>query len=401
MPVFHYITKDLKGRTITGEMEAPEEKVVADALREHKLVILKIEPKKPNELTNILGFLDRVKEADVLDFTRQFAIMVSSGLSITQSLSILQTQATKKSVRAMMDGILKDVQGGKSLAASFEKYPQAFPSTYVALVRAGEASGLLEQIFPRLAETMERQKEFKSKTKGALIYPAIVVVGMLVVMFIMMVFVIPKLASLYQNVGTQLPLPTLILITVSNIMAKFWYLVIAGIIGLIVAYQWYKKTPAGMAVVDEFFFRMPIFGALRKTNILTEVTRTLGLLTSSGVPIIQALQIVSKTTGSVHYEQEILTAAVGVEKGLSLAASLTDQHYFPKIIVFMIETGEQTGKLGDVLLKLAHFFEIDAEQKIKNLTVAMEPIIMIVLGVGVGFLILSIILPIYKLTSSF
>lgn len=401
MPVFRYIAKDAKGRTITGDMEAPEERVVAEALREHKLIILKIEAKKSEQVTNLLKILDKVHDTDVLNFTRQFAIMITSGLSITQSLSILQAQATRHSVQEVLDSILKDVQGGKSLAKAFEKFPAVFSPTYVALVRAGESAGLLEQIFPRLADTLEKQKEFKSKTKGALIYPAIVVIGMLAVMFIMMVFVIPKLSTLYQNVGTTLPLPTLILITVSNFMSKFWYLFIAMVIGGIIGFQVWKKTPRGLEILDAFFFKMPIFGPLRSTNILTEFTRTLGLLTSSGVPIIEALQIVSKTTGSVHYEREILTASVGVEKGLSLAQSLTNSSYFPKIVIFMVETGEQTGKLGDVLLKLSHFFEMEAEQKIKNLTVAMEPIIMIVLGVGVGFLILSIILPIYKLTSSF
>lgn len=401
MPHYKYQTKESTGKLITGEMEAPDEKVVAQALREHNLIIIKISEVKSHTFGISLKFLERTSEADVLNFTRQLAIMITSGLSITQSLSILQSQSSKKTMATMLEAISRDVQSGNSLAKTFEKFPGVFSTTYVALVRAGESAGLLEQIMPRLSETLEKQREFRQKTKGAFIYPLIVLGGMMVVMFIMMIFVIPRLSTLYESFGTDLPLPTLILINSSKFMVQFWYVVVLGVIGGGFGFFWWRKTPIGKEILDTLFFKLPIFGPLRRTNILTEVTRTLGLLSSSGVPIIDALKIVSQTTGSVHYEQEIRTAALGVEKGLSLAQSLTNQSYFPKIVVFMVQTGEETGKLGEVLIKLSHFFEIESEQKVKNLTVAMEPIIMIVLGVGVGFLILSIVLPIYKLTSSF
>lgn len=400
MPNFHYLAKNAQGKPVVGDMEAPDEKTVASTLRDHGLFILQIKEKRSKKAGGIALF-DKMSESDVLNFTRQFSIMLTSGLSITESLTIMRSQSSKKSVMNIYDSIFRDVQGGQSLSKAFEKFPKVFSPTYTSLVKAGEASGLLEQIVTRLADTLEKQKEFKSKTRGALIYPAIVVIGMLGVILIMMIFVIPKLASIYENIGTELPLPTLILIAISTIMAKFWYLVFAGIIGSVVGFMYWKKTPLGNELLDSFFFRMPIFGPLRRINILTELTRTLGLLTVSGVPIIEALHIVSRTTGSVHYERDLSQAALQVEKGFTLAQSFDNEHYYPKIVSFMLRTGEETGKVGDVLLKLSHYYEIEAEQRIKNLTVAMEPIIMIVLGVGVGFLILSIILPIYKLTSSF
>lgn len=401
MATFHYIAKDPKGRMVSGEMDAPDAKMVATTLRDHQLVIFRIQERKVKRYLPSIKFLDRVTSNDVLNFTRQFAIMITSGLPITESLSIIKAQTAKQSYTHMIESIYKDVQSGQSLAVAFERFPKVFPATYVALVRAGEASGLLDQIFPRLSETLEKQKEFKSKTKGALVYPVIVLIGMAIVVFIMMVFVIPKLSSLYSSLGSDLPLPTLILIKASALTTKLWWLMILLAIGAVVGFLTWRRTPKGSALLDMLFFRVPIFGSLRRGNILTEMTRTLGLLASSGVPIIESLQIVSKTTGSVHYEEKIMAAAQNVEKGFTLAQSVEDPKYFPQIVTFMVRTGEETGKVGEVLLKLAHFFEIETEQKIKNLTVAMEPIIMIILGVGVGFLILSIILPIYKLTSSF
>ncbi len=401
MPNFHYSAKDPTGRPVVGEMEAPDERSVATTLREHKLFIIKIEQSEKKSLLGAFKLFDRVTETDLLNFSRQFAIMVTSGLSISESLTILQSQSTKRSVKEMYESIYRDVQGGQSLSQAFEKFPHVFSPTYIALIRAGEASGLLEQIITRLADTLEKQKEFRSKTKGALIYPAIVLTGMFVVMFIMMIFVIPKLSSIYSNLGTQLPLPTLILISISNITVKLWWLIILLIALGIVTFMKWKNTALGKDVLDTLYFRVPIFGQSRKINILTEVTRTLGLLVISGVPIIEALRIVSKTSGSVYYEREFAAAAQNVEKGFTLAQSLVNESYFPKIVQFMVRTGEETGKLGDVLLKLSHYYEVEAEQKIKNLTVALEPIIMVILGIGVGFLILSIILPIYKITQSF
>lgn len=401
MPSYHYTAKDAKGRIISGDMDAPDEKMVATTLRDHQLVIFKIHEKKGKRYIPSIKLLDHVTQNDILNFTRQFAIMVTSGLTVTESLSIIKTQITKHSYAAMIDSVYKDVQSGQSLAASFEKFPKNFHATYIALIKAGESSGLLDQIFARLSETLEKQKEFASKTKGALVYPAIVLIGMAVVVFIMMIFVIPKLSTLYSSLGSDLPLPTLILIKTSTLMTKLWWLMILGMIGIVVGFIFWKRTPGGRAIIDTVLFRLPVFGSLRKGNILTELTRTLGLLASSGVPLIEALHIVSKTTGSTHYEKKMMAAAINVEKGFTLAQSLEDSMYFPSIVNFMVRTGEETGKLGEVLLKLAHFFEMEAEQKIKNLTVAMEPIIMIILGIGVGFLILSIILPIYKLTQSF
>ncbi|MCA9368872.1 type II secretion system F family protein, partial [Candidatus Woesebacteria bacterium] len=285
-------------------------------------------------------------------------------------------------------------------ASSLEKNKE-FSKVYIQLVRAGEAGGVLDEVLNRLAENMEKQKEFRAKTKGAMIYPIIVTIAMVVVGFIMMIFVIPKLTEMYKDFGAQLPLPTLVLIGISDFMVNFWYIVLGGMAAAFAVFSRWKKTPVGHLQWDSFVLKVPIFGILRQKTILTEFTRTLSLLLGSGISLLQALEIVTDGVENLVYQNALKEATKQVEKGVSLSQSISRYESFPPILQQMISVGEETGKLDDVLFKLSKYFEQEAEQAVKNLTAAMEPLIMVVLGVGVGAMVIAVIMPIYNLTSQF
>lgn len=401
MQLFSYAVKDAAGKTVKGKVEAQDLPQAAEILRQRQLVIIEL---KPIIGSGSFAFLDewfgRVKQEDIVTFTRQLSTMINSGLPLTDSFSILRNQA-KPHMAKIIDEVLRDIQGGSSLGDALGKHKQAFSDVYISLVRAGEAAGKLDEVLLRLAETEEKRREFAAKTKGALIYPVIVLIGMVAVIMVMMVFVIPKLTVMYDDFGAELPLPTQILITVSNIMQKMWYLVILAFGGLIYGLQAYRKTPVGRKHIDQILLNMPVMGPLRKQIALTEFSRTLSLLVGSGISILEALEIVSHSLDNVIIREALNEAARGVEKGLPLASMLARQEVFPPLISQMISVGEETGELDSVLSKVATYFESESEHAVKNLTTAMEPLIMVVLGVGVGFLVIAIVMPLYNLTSQF
>jgi len=272
---------------------------------------------------------------------------------------------------------------------------------YIAMVRAGESAGVLDQVLKKLADALDKQREFRSKTKGAMVYPMIVSIGMVVIGAIMMVFVVPKLTAMYKDFGAELPTPTRILMGISDIVVRFWYgIAIVVALASVLIGNW-AKTEVGSLIVEQLTFRIPIWGKLRKDIILTEFARTVSVLLGAGIPILDTLQIVSETLGSKVYGAEVRQAAVLVEKGVSLAEAIQSLEVFPPILGQMISVGEETGKLDEVLAKLATFYEGESETKIKALTTAIEPMIMIVMGIGVGFLVIAVIMPIYNLTSQF
>ena len=282
------------------------------------------------------------------------------------------------------------------------RHPKIFSRTYIALVKSGEVGGVMDAVLLRLADDLEKQQEFGSKVKGALIYPAIIVVGMVVVSFIMMIFVIPRLTSLYIDFGATLPLPTQILIGVSNFFVNFWYVVII-VAGLgIYLFILYRATATGRRKVDEMIFKIPIFGELQRQVILTELTRTLSLMVGAGVSILEALNITSEVVGNSIISEALKDASKQVEKGFPIAFSFARHpDAFPFLLSQMIAVGEETGKMEEVLNKISHIYEVESDERVKGLTAAVEPLVMVLLGLGVGFLVIAVILPIYNLTSQF
>jgi len=401
MQIFTYKVKDHNGKTFKGLIEALDDKQAVSALRERGYFVLKVEKKQEINVSSLFKIMQRAKFSDVVEFTRQIATMMTAGLPLTDALELLQRQTRNSDMARVLNDVLDQVQGGASLGDALSMHPRLFSKVYIALVRAGESAGVLDRVLNRLADNLEKDRDFQGKTKGALIYPAIVISGMIVVVFIMMIFVVPKLTSLYKEFGTTLPLPTRILMAVSDNFVRFSFLIIPLCIGLYIAYQAWIKTDQGRLKVDEFMLSIPIWGKLKKGVAMTEFTRTLGLLIGAGIPILDALHIVSDAVGNRVYKDGIEAAAREVERGFPLGVPISRNPDFPPILGQMLKVGEESGKMDEVLSKLSTFFESETEQLIKGLTTAIEPIIMIILGIGVAFLVFAVILPIYNLTSQF
>jgi type IV pilus assembly protein PilC len=327
--------------------------------------------------------------------------MVNAGLPLTESLLILRTQA-KGPFQKIIAKILADVEEGEPLSTAMSKHPSVFSKSYYSLIKAGEVGGVLDEVLARLADNLEKEQEFKGRVKGALIYPIIIIIGIVLVAFVMMVFVIPRLTTLYEQFDADLPLPTLVLITISTFMTKFWPIVIVGFGFLVYGLKLYRATNAGRKKIDNFLFKIPIYGDLSRQIVLTETTRTLSLMVGSGVSIIEALNISSEVVGNVSVSEALIDCSKMVEKGFPVAFSFSRHpEAFPYILSQMVAVGEETGKMDEVLEKVSHVFEVESDQKVKALTAAVEPIILIFLGVGVAFLVISVILPIYNLTTQF
>lgn len=400
MPFFKYSAKNKFGENIKGKVEARAIDQAASLLSSRGLLVIKLDPLVRDSFSFLKSMTGGVKFDDVVNLTRQMATMITAGLPLAGALNILVRDG-KSEVTKIVAVILQDVEGGHSFADALAKHPKVFSRLYVQLVKAGEAGGVLDTVLERLADNMEKEKEFKAKTKGALIYPIIVVIAMFAVGIIMMIFVIPKLTEMYKDFGSELPFLTRGLIGISDAMVKYWYVMAVAIGGLIVAYKNFAKTEKGKYKIDEIKLKIPIFGELGKKVTLTEFTRTLSLLLGSGISLLEAISIVTESVENVVYRTALQDVNKQVEKGSSLSGSLSHYEMFPTILHQMMSVGEETGKLDEVLKKLSAYFEQESEHAIKNMTTAIEPMIMIVLGLGVGAMVIAVIMPIYNLTSQF
>ena len=402
MALYRYSAKDENGKKFIGEVEAIDERAVIVTLQKQGLVPINVK-KKQQGRTSLRGLIPGIgiSSSEIVDFTRQLATMVSAGLPLTDSIVILEKQAKNQSFARIIGEILADVEGGSSLSQSLARHPKVFDVIYIKLVEAGETGGVLDKVLNKLAETLEKDREFKAKTKGAFIYPIIVIGVMIIVVTIMMIFVIPKLTSLYSEIGASLPLPTKIMIAASNFMVSFWWLVFLSMGIFVYGFRVYSKTEKGAELVSKLVLALPIWGKIKKSLILAQFTRTLGLLIGTGIPIITALKVVSGILASPTYKEGIDFAIERVEHGSPFYQPLAANPAFPPIIGQMVMVGEETGKMDEVLTRLSVYFEAEGEHSIRNLTTALEPVILVILGLGVGILVLSVILPIYNLTAQF
>lgn len=400
MKIFKYKARDRQGKTYTGDVEAQDEAAAAKLVRDRKLFVISITSSRFGLMSMFDKLRYRVTPADVAVFTRQLATMVNAGLPVTEVLTILRVQALKN-LQPIISQILADVEGGQSLSTALKKHPKVFSATYVALVKSGETGGVLDKVLARLSDNLEKQQEFKGKVRGALIYPVIIVVGMVVVSLIMVIFVIPRLTVLYTQFDADLPLTTRILMSVSDVFQKFWPLILLGMgIGIWI-YMIYRKTEGGKLKLAKIFFKIPILGELKKGVIMVELTRTLSLMVGAGVPILEGISVTSDVIENVVISDALDDVGKRVEKGFPISFSFAKHpDAFPYTLSQMIAVGEETGKMEEVLLKVSRVFEVESEQKVKALTVSIEPLVMIILGIGVFFLVVSVILPIYNLTTA-
>ena len=401
MKKYSFKAKSKEGKVVTGVVEASNEKDAAKLIREKGLFVISLRSQREGLFSLFRKFKNRITSRDVATFTSQLATMINAGLPITEALLVLRNQS-KGGMQKVISQVLADVEGGKSLSESLKKHPKVFDTTYVALVRSGEVGGVLEKVLVRLAENTEKGQEFKGKVKGALIYPIIIVIGMFIVGLIMMVFVIPKLLGLYAGFNAELPLPTRILIGISDFLVKFWPLIVGLVTFGFYSLSLYRKTPKGKRKIDELILKIPVFGPLQQQVMLTEMTRTLSLMVGSGVSILEGLNITASVVKNAVISDALKEAAKNVEKGFPIAYSFArNPDAFPYILSQMVSVGEETGKMDEVLEKLSHIFESESNEKVKGLTAAIEPIVMVILGLGVGFLVIAVILPIYSLTNQF
>ena len=357
------VTKE--GKSIDGLIEARDEKEAANYLRSKDFIPIKIEKKEKGSLRDLIPFFSsKVKSANVVVFTRQLSSMLTSGITLVRSLEIIKGQTTNSALVAVLDSMIRDIEEGKNLSSALTKYPDIFSSVYVSLIKAAESSGLLDKALLRLAETLEKQQKLKGTIKGALAYPVIVIVMMIGVMFVMMVFVIPQLSTLYEGLGAELPLPTKIVVAMSKFSISFWPVIIAFVGLFVFLFRTWHKTVEGEIAIDSIILKLPVFGKLIKESILVEFSRTLGTLLGSGTLVIDSLGEVSGITGNVVYKNAIMDIAQRVEKGLTMGNAMSAYALFPQNLVELVKIGEQTGKLDETLIRASEYFENEFIKKI-------------------------------------
>lgn len=404
MTKFFFRARDWNGSLVKGVLDLPGESEVVESIRDSGLVPLSVGVVNSNFITSFIKMISgRVGLKQVATFTRQLATMMTAGLALTDALSLLKEQAAgNQLMEEMVEHFLAMVRGGQPLAKAMEKYDKIFGRAYVASIRAGEEGGVLEEILNKLADSLEDENDFRGKVKGAMIYPIIVVIGMIIVAFIMMVVVIPKLMSLYADFGTaKMPAITLALMRISNFTAKTWFMFPLVVLGMVSLLRLSQQNKELRLKKDGLMLKLPIMGELNKKTVLANTTRTMSMLLTAGISLVEALKIVAEVAGNEVYKDAYLRIAERVQKGFSIASSFEETTIFPIIVTQMVATGEATGKLDEVLLRVSNYFSTEAEQSVKALTSAIEPLIMIVLGIGVAFLVIAVIMPIYNLTSSF
>lgn len=387
------------GKIVQGLIDGKDIKEAVNYLRSKGLLPIRVTEQKEKTTDKLFPFFNNTRK-ELVFFTEQLSSMLVSGLTLLQSMNILRDQVRNPVMHNVVQGVIADIEEGRSFSLAISKFPEVFPPFYVASVRAGEQAGLLDKVLLRLASNLEKQEKLKGTIRSALMYPIIIIIGMIGVMGVMMVFVVPHLSTLYSSLNIPLPLSTKIIVGLSNLTIAFWPFMLGGIFLLIVMYRSWHKSESGKLLIDTWILKLPVFGKLIRESLLTEFTRTLGLLIGSGTPVVEALRQSSDAAENVLYKNAIIGVANRVEKGISVGDSMFSYNVFPSILVQMVKIGEQTGKLDESLLKVSEYFERELDQSVKNLTTAMEPLILIILGAGVAFLIISVITPIYNLTSS-
>jgi len=392
------VTKENK--IVRGLLEAKDTDEAVRYLRGKELIPITVSSESRNEMAKYFPFLNKVKQSDLILFTRQLSSMLNSGLTLIKSLEILREQINSQTMNEIIGGIIADIEEGKTLSSAISRYPDIFSPIYVSIIKSAESSGLLDRALSHLADNLEKQAKLRNTIRSALTYPTIVVILMFVVVFIMMTVVIPQLSGLYENLNVELPLPTKIIMKLSDFMTVSWPLIIV-IVGLAVfLFRRWHKTDAGKLVIDNLILKAPIFGNLSKKVILTEFSRTFSLLVGSGTLVVDSLMQTADTLGNIHYKNAIIVIAKKVENGVSVGDALSSYSLFPPLLTQLVKIGEETGKLDETLLKASEYFESEADQSVKMLTTSLEPIIMVTLGAGVAFLLVSVITPIYSLISS-
>jgi type IV pilus assembly protein PilC len=397
---FTYKVKDKAGKLVEGVLEAENAQLVAGKLRSMGFVPIEIAQQSGVNVHKELklpGFSDRIKLKDVAVFSRQFATMINSGLSLLRSLNILAEQTESKPLAEVVNQVRLDVEKGSSLSQALSKHPKAFPRLYVSMVKAGEVGGALDSVLLRLAETIEKQVELRRKVKSAMTYPVVVAALVLVIVTAMLLFVIPMFQNIYKELGGTLPAPTQFLITISNVCRKFWWAIFVVEIGAAIGFRRWINSDEGRKAWDAIKLKVPVFGKLVRKTALARFSRTLSALVRSGVPILESLDIVADTAGNHVVAEAVRDTQRAVKQGEPLSRRLEDHEVFPPMVVQMMAVGEETGALDEMLDKIADFYDSEVEATVDALTSLIEPLLIVVMGVCVGGMIISLYLPMFNI----
>jgi len=400
MPAFLWQGKNAKGVKKKGEMEASSEGAVRANLKRMKIEPTKIKP-KPNDIFANVAFLQpKVKEHDIILFARQFSTMIDAGLPIIQCLDILYSQQENVTFKKMLKSIKESVESGATLAESLKKFPKQFDDLFVNMIAAGEAGGILDTILRRLSAYMEKAARLKAQVKGAMTYPLVTLAIATIVLIVILVFVIPVFEDMFKDFGSELPVFTQLVIVASDFTkANIIYLII-GLILFFIAFKKFYSTEKGRAVVDDLVLKLPIFGLLIRKVAVSKFTRTMGTMLSSGVAILEALDIVAKTAGNKTIEKAVYSVRSDIAEGRTMADPLSESGVFPAMVCQMIAVGESTGALDAMLEKIAAFYDEEVDQAVENLTQLIEPFMLVFLGVTIGGLVIAMYLPIFKMAGA-
>ena len=403
MPTFVYSGKSVSGELRKGELQAASVAQATAALRRQQILPSSVSKKRlafSLSSLKIPGLGEKVKTKDLVIFSRQFATMIDAGLPLVQCLDILAAQQDKAEFKRVLIDVKSSVEGGSTFADALKKHPKVFDDLYVNLISAGEVGGILDTILNRLSGFLEKAEKLKGKIKGALTYPAAVILIAALVVTGLLLWVVPVFEDMFAGFGQALPAPTKVVVNMSRFLQHYWYTLIGFIFGASIGLNRFYQVPKGRKIMDSIFLKAPVIGDLIRKTAVARFTRTLGTMLSSGVPILEALEIVSKTAGNVVIEEAIMKARNSLSQGKTLADPLIETKVFPGMVTQMIAVGESTGALDNMLTKIADFYEEEVDQAVEALTSLIEPMLMAFLGVVVGGLVIALYLPIFQIAGA-
>jgi type IV pilus assembly protein PilC len=400
MPVYQWIGKNRSNKVQKGQMEAQSEDAVRASLLRQKITPSRIKLKPKDLFENIRFLQPKVKESDIILFARQFSTMIDAGLPIIQCLDILHNQQNNSTFKRMLKQVKESVEGGATLAGALKKFPKHFDDLFVNMISAGEAGGILDAILRRLAAYMEKAARLKAKVKGAMTYPLVTLSIAVIVLAVILIFVIPVFEEMFADFGSELPAPTQVVVALSDLVkSKILYLIGAFILFMI-AFKKYYATEKGRDAIDALLLKLPVFGMLLRKVAVAKFTRTMGTMLGSGVAILEALDIVAKTSGNRTIEKAIYNVRSGIAEGRTMADPLNESGVFPSMVCQMISVGESTGALDAMLEKIADFYDEEVDQAVDNMTALIEPVMLVFLGVTIGGLVVAMYMPIFKMAGA-
>jgi len=401
VPTYRYSAMDQNGRTVTGTLEADSFELVRAKLSDLSYHVLSIkQAKNAGGFKGAFNNMQRVGLRDLVVFSRQFATMIDAGLSVVKCLDILQKQTRNPKMKEVIGEVKRDVAGGMSLTEAIQKHPRIFSPLYINMMRSAEAGGILDTVLDRLSGFLEKEQETRNKIKSAMMYPAVVFCFATLMLLGLLFFVLPKFKGIFETMGLDLPLTTKLMLNSSTYMKNYWYIFLVVIVGSVVLMKAFSQTERGKYAIDAAKLRLPIFGDLILKTCVSRFARTFGTLITSGVPVLRALEIVSETAGNRVISETVVRAKQSIKEGEKISTPLFGSKIFPVMVTQMIAIGEETGRLDQMLEKVSNFYDDEVDNTLKGLTSLIEPLMIVGLGLIVGFIAVSVISPIYSLVGS-